>query len=100
MLLDKLLQPNGTATHGHTGLVLMGGGARTAYQVGVLRGIGQLLTAQGSSVQTAHSFPFQVLVGTSAGALNATYLASQANAGLAAFEKLASFWLRLRSYKV
>lgn len=100
MLLDKLLQPNGAATHGHTGLVLMGGGARTAYQVGVLRGIGQLLAAQGSSVQAAHSFPFQVLVGTSAGALNATYLASQANAGLAAFEKLASFWLRLRSYKV
>ena len=100
MLLDKLLKPNGAAAYGHTGLVLMGGGARTAYQVGVLRGIGRLLAAQGSSMHKAPTFPFQVLVGTSAGALNATYLASQANTGLAAFERLAAFWLRLRSHMV
>lgn len=100
MPLHKLLKPNHLITQGHTGLVLMGGGARTAYQVGVLRGIGHLLANKSKSAVASQCFPFQVLVGTSAGALNATYLASQATAGLAAFENLASFWLKLRSHKV
>jgi hypothetical protein len=43
------------------------------------------------------AFPFQVLVGTSAGALNAAFLASCATAGLGAFDQLASFWGRIRS---
>jgi NTE family protein len=45
-------------------------------------------------------FPFKILVGTSAGALNATYLASHANEGLYAFVHLANFWDRLRSTQV
>jgi NTE family protein len=53
-------------------LVLMGGGARTAYQVGVLKALGTML-AQHAGPNAA--FPFQVVVGTSAGALNAAYLA-------------------------
>ena len=77
------------------GLVLMGGGARTAYQVGVLQGLGQLLAEAG---QTA--FPFQVLLGTSAGALNAVFLASRSRHGLRAFEDLATFWSQLRSQQV
>ena len=87
------------------GLVLMGGGARTAYQAGVLQALATLLKEQ--SVQThtrshntharPHSemhkaFPFQVLVGTSAGALNATYLASKAIDGLKALQGLGEFW--------
>lgn len=75
-------------------LVLMGGGARTAYQVGVLKAIGSMLQIQGGAPAT---FPFQVLVGTSAGALNAAYLASTACDGLQAFERLAVFWGGLRS---
>lgn len=86
---------------GHNGsrraLVLMGGGARTAYQVGVLRAIARLLSQQGHAPAR---FPFQVLLGTSAGALNASYLASQAQGGLAAFDGLADFWQRLRSEQV
>ncbi len=77
-------------------LVLMGGGARTAYQVGVLQAIASMLRLQ----PQASEFPFQVLVGTSAGALNVAYLASAAAQGLAAFDALSSFWGRLRSADV
>jgi NTE family protein len=78
-------------------LVLMGGGARTAYQVGVLQAMAAMLGLQPNASQR---FPFQILVGTSAGALNATYLAGYANAGLKAFDQLAQFWSRLRSSDV
>jgi NTE family protein len=79
------------------GLVLMGGGARTAYQVGVLRAIGAMLEARSDGPR---NFPFQVLVGTSAGAINAAFLASRAMQGLHAFGQLAEFWCRLRSADV
>ena len=79
-------------------LVLMGGGARTAYQAGVLRGLANLLRLQSTAPRTP--FPFQVIVGTSAGALNAAFLASVATEGLDAFDRLADFWLRLRSDRV
>jgi NTE family protein len=80
-----------------TGLVLMGGGARTAYQVGVLSGLAALLRLQ---PQHSAAFPFQVLVGTSAGALNAAYLAGGAARGLAAVDELRQFWLALHSEAV
>lgn len=50
------------------GLILAGGGARAAYQVGVLKAIAELLP-QGAPN------PFPVLCGTSAGAINAATLA-------------------------
>ncbi len=78
-------------------LVLMGGGARTAYQVGVLRALAAMLEMLPHAPKT---FPFKVLIGTSAGALNATYLASCAHRGLAAFEELAWFWRGLRTSTV
>jgi NTE family protein len=78
-------------------LVLMGGGARTAYQVGVLRALASMLRNQPGASNT---FPFQILIGTSAGALNATFLASCATQGLQAFELLADFWSELRSSDV
>ena len=79
-------------------LVLMGGGARTAYQAGVLRGIATLLRLQKPGGEAA--FPFRLLVGTSAGALNVAYLASQATAGMGAMDQLAEFWSGLRSESV
>lgn len=79
------------------GLVLMGGGARTAYQVGVLRALAQMLRERPSAPR---SFPFQVLVGTSAGAINAAFLAGRAMQGLQAFDQLAEFWSELRSADV
>jgi NTE family protein len=78
-------------------LVLMGGGARTAYQVGVLQALAAMLRLQAGR---GPSFPFQILVGTSAGALNVAYLAGAATQGLEAFAGLARFWLRLRSQEV
>jgi NTE family protein len=53
------------------GLVLTGGGARSAYQVGVLKGIADLLR-RGSAC------PFPIITGTSAGAVSAIALASDA----------------------
>ncbi len=52
------------------GLVLTGGGARSAYQVGVLRALAEIFP-RGRS-------PFQVIVGTSAGAVAASVLAAEA----------------------
>ena len=53
-------------------LVLAGGGARAAYQVGVLRAICEWLPKNAPC-------PFEVLVGTSAGAINATAIAAHAS---------------------
>ncbi|MBI2287309.1 MAG: patatin-like phospholipase family protein, partial [Nitrosomonadales bacterium] len=53
------------------GLILTGGGARAAYQVGVLKAIAEFLPRH------AHN-PFPVICGTSAGALNAATLAINA----------------------
>lgn len=83
---------------GGCALVLMGGGARTAYQAGVLHAIASMLgLASGSSTAP---FPFKILVGTSAGALNASFLASRAGDGLHALSHLSSFWGTLRSSHV
>lgn len=53
------------------GLVLTGGGARAAYQVGVLRAIAEMLPKRTLN-------PFPVICGTSAGAFNAASLAVSA----------------------
>lgn len=79
-------------------LVLMGGGARTAYQVGVLKATASMLVQTGKL--PADQFPFSVLVGTSAGAINAACLAGEAEVGFRAFDDLATFWQKLRSYDV
>ena len=50
------------------GLLLSGGGARAAYQVGVLRAIAELYPANSNA-------PFSVISGTSAGSINAVALA-------------------------
>ncbi len=80
-----------------TALVLMGGGARTAYQAGVLQALAAMLRMQPSAPK---AFPFRVLVGTSAGALNAAFLAGSATSGLDAFDRLATFWRQLHSQQV
>ena len=60
-----------STTKPKVGLVLPGGGARAAYQVGVLKGLAELLP-QGTPS------PFQTISGTSAGAINAALLACHA----------------------
>ena len=69
------------------GLVLSGGGARAAYQVGVLRGISRLVP----------SLRFDIVAGVSAGALNATFLASHRSDLSNAAEELTEIWSRLES---
>lgn len=76
-----------------TGLILSGGGARAAYQVGVLAAIAELLPVGASN-------PFPVIVGTSAGAINAVSLASGAMDFRGAIEALTAFWQGFRSHLV
>ena len=66
-------------------LVLAGGGARAAYQVGVLRAIADWLPRNAPC-------PFEVLVGTSAGAINATAIASYASHMCRAVNGLERVW--------
>ncbi len=68
-----------------TGLILSGGGARAAYQVGVLAAIADLLP------DASHN-PFPVIVGTSAGAINAVGLACGALHFREAVRRLTSVW--------
>jgi len=67
------------------GLVLTGGGARAAYQVGVLKGIAELLPRRARN-------PFQVICGTSSGALNAAALAINARQFRKGVQYLVNMW--------
>lgn len=71
------------------GLILTGGGARAAYQVGVLKAISEILPRH------AHS-PFQVVCGTSAGALNAVTLAVNAMHFRRGVKYLLNIWQQSR----
>jgi NTE family protein len=71
------------------GLILTGGGARAAYQVGVLKAIARILP------RTAPS-PFTVVCGTSAGAINAVALAMNADNLRNGVKYLLSFWKDFR----
>jgi NTE family protein len=74
------------------GLVLTGGGARAAYQVGVLQALAELLPRTRN--------PFPVIAGTSAGAVSASVLASQAYQWRAAVAGLAEVWANFRVSQV
>lgn len=67
------------------GLVLTGGGARAAYQVGLVRHLAKRLP----------EFHFDVLTGVSAGAINASFLASHTGSAAEATEELMNTWLDL-----
>lgn len=65
--------------------IMSGGGARAAYQVGVLRAIAAMLPRGAEN-------PFAIICGTSAGAINATSLASNADRFAAGIARLAKVW--------
>jgi NTE family protein len=67
------------------GLVLAGGGARAAYQVGVLQALREMLP-------DAKQNPFPIITGTSAGAINATALASHADNFGEGVDRLLEVW--------
>ena len=74
-------------------LVLTGGGARAAYQVGVLEAISSMLPDPRKN-------PFQIICGTSAGAINAVSLACQAENFTSAVDQLSSVWRNFRARDV
>ena len=78
-----------------TGFVLTGGGARAAYQAGVLKGIAEIV---GDAFGDA--FPAKILAGSSAGAINCAFLAARAESFTAAVEGLCQLWRELRTEQV
>lgn len=76
-----------------TALVLTGGGARAAYQVGVLKAAAEILPKR------AHN-PFSIITGTSAGAINAVALGASANNFRLAVKKVEHIWTNLRVEQV
>jgi NTE family protein len=72
-----------------TGLILTGGGARAAYQIGVMDATASILREHGWAPEQN---PFNIICGTSAGAINATALACRVdNFGLGV-QKLMDVW--------
>ena len=87
MTVPAAFEPMDVAQDASSDLAVMltGGGARAAYQVGLLKGI-------------ARHFPhlkFQVIVGVSAGAINAAYLAAYRGTLTEKAEHLANMWCEL-----
>ena len=76
-----------------TALVLPGGGARGAFQVGVLKALAELLPRGGPN-------PFPVISGTSAGAVNSIVLATRAQNLRIAVAELERVWGHFRCHHV
>lgn len=79
--------------HVNSALVLPGGGARGAFQVGVLKAIAELLPRRSAN-------PFPVISGTSAGAVNAIVLATRAHKLRTAVAELERVWAHFRCHHV
>lgn len=73
-----------------TGLVLSGGGARGAYEAGVLEGIIEVLAREADDLS-----PFQIFSGTSVGAINVTWAAAHAHRGDLNVKGLRDQWRKL-----
>lgn len=80
------------SAHGPIALVLQGGGARGAYQAGVIKAVAELST-QGQC-------PFRILSGTSVGSLNAAALAAGATDFQNAAHRLEALWGGLSSSSI
>jgi len=74
-------------------LILTGGGARAAYQVGVLKAIAEFLPRR------AHN-PFPIICGTSAGALNAATLAVNAENFSMGVQYLVNTWKNFHANQI
>lgn len=85
MTAAPILEPVQRDERNDLAVMLTGGGARAAYQVGLLRGI-------------ARHFPrlrFQIITGVSAGAINAVYLAAHKGTLAEKAERLGEMWCEL-----
>ncbi len=81
------------STKSKAGLILTGGGARAAYQVGVLKAVRELLPLPEKN-------PFPIICGTSAGAVNAATLAVFADNFDAAVGSLLEVWENFHAHHV
>jgi len=79
----------------HSALVLSGGGARGAYQAGVLAGLLDL-----GLIDPKNRWPFPLLVGSSAGAINATALAAGADEPEQGIARLVEVWSNVQASDV
>ncbi|WP_430456355.1 patatin-like phospholipase family protein [Rheinheimera sp.] len=76
-----------------TAILLTGGGARAAYQVGVLKAIAQQYPRNSK-------IPFQIICGTSAGAINGTAIACYASCFQLGVKKLEWVWKNFHTGQV
>lgn len=76
-----------------TALLLTGGGARAAYQVGVLKAIAQ-------QYPRSSKLPFQIISGTSAGAINGAAMACYASCFHLGVKKLEWIWRNFHTNQV
>ncbi|SEL53383.1 NTE family protein [Colwellia chukchiensis] len=74
-------------------LILTGGGARAAYQVGVLSAIAKFMPRN-------HGVPFPIICGTSAGAINSAALACYASCFQLGVKKLEWVWKNLEPSRI
>jgi NTE family protein len=74
----------------HVALVLTGGGARAAYQIGLLRCLARNMPAE----------RFDVITGVSAGAINAAFLASHPGPLVDAVDELSAIWSGLSPERI
>jgi NTE family protein len=81
-------------TTARTGLVLTAGGARGAYQAGVLKRVSELRALRGKAA------PFQIVTGASAGAINGAALASYHADFAEGAAQLATLWSQLTARHV
>jgi len=86
-----------TSMTGKTALVLSGGGARAAYQVGVLQA---LVMLRRQYLGEGAPNPFGILCGTSAGAINAAALACRVDDFDAGVEATAAVWRNFHADQV
>lgn len=82
-----------TESRPRLGIILTGGGARAAYQVGVLRAIAELIPRDAGN-------PFPIVCGTSAGAINAVGLAADAANYRRAVLRLQAVWKNFHASQV
>ena len=75
----------GEISEARLALLLAGGGARAAYQVGVLKALAEIIPSSMGN-------PFEIICGTSAGSINAAVLAANARDFNAGVQQMIDFW--------
>jgi NTE family protein len=85
---EKELNTSSAAGVSRAGLILTGGGARAAYQVGVLKALSQICPQR--------KWPFPIIVGTSAGAVSASILAANVTRWHKSIQEIEAVWANFR----